>query len=235
MKLAAALFLCAAPAVAQAANTVTLPVGCEAYLTVQDRSCTVDHHFRCEGDPAGEQQRMSFDELGIAFIGRIDDEAQWIESFHARSSHSEQLAPNPVDPASLTELITTMRDSFDFQTVSAEVGVTRYVGEDRLTGQRRVVDGVELHETAFNLKAYNADGTMIWGAEGNEYIHPEWRMFLSGTNVVTTGDDSFERDSTPVEFIFPGEPGFLSTRPKHGCGVMMSAVPSLQENANDKL
>ena len=47
-------------------------------------------------------------------------------------------------------------------------------------------------------------------------------MFLSGTGTVTTSEGSFDRADRPVEFIFPGEPGFLSPNPKHGCGVAIS-------------
>ena len=49
-------------------------------------------------------------------------------------------------------------------------------------------------------------------------------MCLAGTGTVTTPRDTFERDGSPVEFIFPGEPGFLSANPKHGCGVVMSSL-----------
>ena len=38
---------------AQTAQTFSLPGGCTAYLTVQMSSCTVSHHFTCDGDPAG--------------------------------------------------------------------------------------------------------------------------------------------------------------------------------------
>jgi hypothetical protein len=50
-------------------------------------------------------------------------------------------------------------------------------------------------------------------------------MFISGTTTVALPDGSVtESDDTPVEFIFPGEPGFLSVSPKHGCGLVMSSL-----------
>jgi hypothetical protein len=53
-------------------------------------------------------------------------------------------------------------------------------------------------------------------------------MFLSGTGRVTTPTDSFDKDDRPIEFIFPGEPGFLSANPKHGCGVQLSSFEVLE-------
>lgn len=214
----------AGPSVAEQIETFRLPAGCTAYLTVQDRSCSVDHHFRCEMDPSGHQRRVSFDEEGMTYLGTIDAETQWIQSFHARAGSTEQLAPNPADPASLSELIATGRDNYDFVTLSDTYGPTHFKGSDTLTGRQIEIDGITLSETAYEITAKTPDGTILWTSQGNEFISHDWRMFLSGTGSTTTQTDSFEKDDTPVEFIFPGEQGFLSTRPKHGCGVMLSAV-----------
>ncbi len=219
--LTGAALLLATPVFAQ--DSFSLPAGCTAFLTVQGADCSVDHHFTCTADPAGHKQRVSLDEQGLTYLGTTDEETQWIRSFHPLSGHSEQLESNPADPASLTELIETGRDSYDFITLSEEVGPTRYVGEDRLTGKSVVIDGVSILETEFEITAFAADGTQIWASSGHEFINPDWKSFLSGTSVIQTTTDSFERDGRPVEFIFPGEQGFLSANPKHGCGVVMSS------------
>ena len=208
-----------------AAQQFTPPAGCTAYLTVQMASCTLSHHFTCAGDPEGHQRRVDMDEEGMTYFGQIDAETQWIESFHLRSDHSERLAPNPADPASFSALIATGRDSYDFRTLSDRIGETRYVGEDRLTGESVTIDGVTLDETAYTIRALASDGTELWRSEGTEYISRDWRRFLSGRGTVSVPDNSFETDDTPVEFLFPGDAGFLSVNPKHGCGVMMSALP----------
>jgi len=230
--------LLASPAVAQdGPATFSLPVGCTAYLTVQNKNCAVDHHFTCEGDPAGHKQRASLDEQGMTYLGTIDDETQWIGSYRPVANYSERLEQSPVDPASLTELIATGRDTFDFMTLSDEIGTTRYVGSDELTGRAITIDGVTLDETKYSITVFGADGAFLWSSTGNEFISRDWRMFLGGTAVTTTPTDEYERDASPVEFIFPGEDGFLSTKPKFGCGVVMSSTPalSLQENNHDAL
>lgn len=223
MKYAAILLCLASPAAAQSGAPVfSMPAGCEAYVTIQSESCTVEHHFTCEGDPAGHQRRVSIGEGGLSYAGEIDNETQWINSFHVLSGHRERLESSPVEPASLSELIETGVDDYDFRTLSDEIGETRYVGQDTLTGRKVTIDGVTLDETTYDLTAYDAAGNEIWSAKGNEFINRDWRMFMSGTGVVTTPDGTFDRTDRPVEFIFPGEPGFLSSRPKHGCGVAIS-------------
>lgn len=234
MKHIAITALAIAPASVAAAQ-FGLPAGCTAYLTVQDRSCGVDHHFRCEGDVAGTQRRVSLSETGMTYMGQIDAGTQWLQSYHPLSGHTEELEPNPLERASLSELIATGVDDYDFQTLSAEIGVTRYVGRDTLTGTTVEIDGITLEETTYDLTAYASDGSMMWQSEGREFISRDWRMFLSGKGRVNTPTDSFDRDNTPMEFIFPGEDGFLSTKPKYGCGVMMSAAPALQEFSNDNI
>jgi len=214
----------ALPVAAQ--QTFALPAGCEAYVTVQSAACTVSHHFTCEGDPEGHQRRVDLDEGGMTYIGSIDAETQWIASFHTITGHSEELEPAPVDRASLSELIETGVNTYDFMTLSDHIGPTRYVGEDRLTGETVVIDGVTLDQTSYEIRSMSADGTEIWRAAGNEYISRDWRMFLAGAGTITTPDGSFESDDSPVEFIFAGEPGFLSANPKHACGVVMSSYAS---------
>lgn len=223
MRLTLAFICLAGPAAAQSGpTTFSLPAGCTAYLTVQSESCSVEHHFTCEGDAAGHQRRVALDEQGLTYVGEIDAETQWIASFHPLSGHSEQLEANPAEPASLSDLIATGVDDYDFRTISDEIGTTRYVGQDTLTGRQITIDGVTLDETTYDITAFDSAGNELWSSKGREFVSRDWRMFLSGAGTVTTPDGTFENSNRPVEFIFPNEPGFLSARPKHGCGVAIS-------------
>jgi hypothetical protein len=216
----------AAPLAAQ--TSFSMPQGCEAYVTIQKRSCSVSHLFRCEMDPEGHQRRVDLDQDGLTYMGLIDSETQWIESYYPFTGETATLVPSPADPANFTELLATGRDGMDFQTQSDLFGLTRYVGEDRLTGQTVVIDGVTLDRTAFNITVTDSSGATLWTIAGNEFIHAEWRTFISGTRSFTTPDAVTEEDGTPVEFIFPGEDGFLSSNPRFDCDVVMSeAEPML--------
>ena len=215
-----------APLLAQDATPdrlFALPPGCTAYLTVQMANCTLSHHFHCEGDPEGWQRRVDLDEGGVAYFGAIDAETQWVESVHVMAGHTERLEASPADPASFTALTQTGVDTYDFQTLSDEVGTQRFIGQDRLTGRSVTIDGVVLDETEYSIRAMDAQGAEMWRSSGHEFISRDFRMFLSGRSTVTTPDESWETNDTPVEFIFPGEPGFLGGTPHHGCGAVMSS------------
>jgi hypothetical protein len=214
----------AGPGPAPAGRTFQPPAGCEAYLTVQSRGCSVSHYFTCEADPEGWQRRVDMDEGGITYFGAIDAETQWVESYHVLSEHSEALGAAP-DPASFSELTSTGRDSFDFVTESPEIGQTRYTGEDRLTGETVTIDGVALDRTEYSIVATTPDGTEAWRGQGHEYVSREWRMFLSGQSTYTSGGQDNTVDESPVDFIRPGERGFLATSPIHECGAVMSKAP----------
>ncbi|MCB5199283.1 hypothetical protein LGQ03_08520 [Loktanella sp. TSTF-M6] len=224
IRVGALLCVLAGPVTAQAPDTFSLPAGCDAFVTIQSRSCSVEHHFTCAGDAEGVKRRVSLSEDGLTYAGSTDTEAQWLDSFHPFTGHSERLESSPADPASLTELLETGRDSYDFTTLSDQVGPTRYVGADTLTGEVVTIDDVTLRRTAYQITAYAADGTELWSSAGNEYVSDDWRMFIGGTGRVTVPGDAYDKNDSPVEFIFPGEPGFLSANPKHDCGVMLSQL-----------
>ena len=223
--------LTAGPALA--ADTFALPQGCDAFVTIQSRSCSVEHHFTCDGDPEGVKRRVSLNEDGLTYVGSTDREAQWLASYYPFTGHSEELEDAPADPASLGELLAKGVDTYDFQTNSAEIGTTRYVGQDRLTGQIVTIDGVALQQTEYQITAYGPDGSELWSSQGNEFVNADWRSFIGGTGTVTVPDGPFDKDDRPVEFIFPGEPGFLSANPKFDCGAILSSAPVTQKEIPD--
>jgi hypothetical protein len=222
MRLLSLLLCCAAAPVWAETQTFSLPAGCTAYLTVQSKECTVSHHFTCENYPQGVQGRIDLGPMGATYIGTIDAETQWLNSFNPSSGATETLEPGAANPASFSELTTTGRNDFDFSTRSDQSGVVHFVGNDTLTGSTVTIDDVTLEETTFQLIATAEDGTELWRTNGHEYISREWRMFLSGTGETVTPAGSYKSDGSPVEFIFPGEPGFLSPNPKFGCGEVTS-------------
>lgn len=224
LSLIAAIAL-AVPASAQ--GVFHLPEGCEAFVTVQQRSCIVSHHFTCADDPEGWQRRVDLDDEGLIYTGAIDAETRWVESVSPRSGIVEVLGDDARDPASFTALLADGVDTFDFTTRTEPDGiVTRFIGQDRLTGEQVVIDGVTLDHTEFALTGQDESGAEVWRAEGAEYIQRDWRMFISGTRTTTVGDESWDSDASPMAFIFPGEPGFLATSPRHDCGALMSKAPA---------
>jgi hypothetical protein len=201
------------------------PPGCATWMTVQSRSCRVANYYRCDGDAAGDQHRASFDLDGLVSIGRIDTEAQWVETFWASSGTTERLDPDPVDPQNLTELLQTGLDRADF-TLSDNWGErTRIVGFGKLTGRSVEIDGITLIETEFLVEEFAADGRRLFRKQGREYVHAGWRRFFGGLGERDWGEGAQPYDDRPVGFIFPGEPGFAATEPVHDCDAALSSLP----------
>lgn len=213
-----ALMLLAGPAVAQ--DNFSLPAGCTGYVTVQKRGCIVSHLFTCQNDPAGYQRRVDMTEAGLVYLGTTDAETNWIESTHIAAGYTETLVPGAADPASFTELLASGRDTWDFVIAASDGYSTRNVGSDEIADPQVVIDGVALQMTHFTIRVTDPDtGKELWRGTGQEYINPDWRTFLSGARTITTPSDTYDTDNTPVEFAFPGEAGFLSSKPRYDCSV----------------
>lgn len=213
--------LLAAPA---AAGTVSLPAGCEGLVTMQANDCVVTHYFRCETDPADWTRRLDYNEEGLIFRTLTDPEARWMESEHVRAGVTDVLGAER-DPNSLSDLLATGRDDFDFLTYSSNGAQQRFTGYDSLSGADEVIDGVALKGTAFEMRVEDSAGNWLWSAEGREYVMPEWGVFIGGRRTITgPGFDPEQVDGRPQRFDFPGDAGFLATTPEYGCGLMMSSL-----------
>jgi hypothetical protein len=226
MRLAPLLLSClATPALA---GTWTVPQGCEAFMTVQSKACRVSHYYRCEGDNPGDQWRVDMDQEGPFFYSRINSEAEWVESI---DSSRQVLDPSPVDRASFSELLASGIDTWDF-TLSKDDGTgSRATGYDRLTGKTVEIDGIGLRQTEVEFAEYDRDGTLLRQSRGNEYMHPEWRLFFAGPGETDLGDGQWRPiDGSPVEFIFPGEEGFLDGQPKYDCDALTASLPVVRVN-----
>lgn len=204
------------------AGTWTPPEGCAPYLTVQGKACRVSHHYTCIGDAPGDQWRVDMDQEGPFFYSRIDREGQWLESY---DPILQTLDPNPIDRSSFSQLLAAGIDTLDF-TLSKEDGTgSRAAGYDRLTGEIVVIDGVTLQQTEVAFTEYDRGGAVLRRARGTEYISADWRLFFAGPGETDLGDGQWlPIDGSPVEFVFPGEDGFLSAQPKYDCDVLSAGA-----------
>ncbi|WP_309667080.1 hypothetical protein [Tabrizicola sp.] len=212
------------------AGTWTAPEGCEVFMTVQSKGCRVSQYYRCVADPHGDQWRADFDQEGVYFLSHIDGEGQWVESYDLNPTVRQTLDPNAQDPASFSELMASGMDTFAFGLSREDGGLSSVTGFDRLTGQTAVIDGITLSQTEFDYTEVDPMGNVLRRSRGNEYVHPEWRLFFSGPSEWDPGDGNFlPMDGSPMEFIFPGEPGFLKTQPIYDCDAVMSSLPDQGE------
>lgn len=239
-----ALTLLASPAFAA---TFAPPAGCTATLTVQSRGCTVSHFYTCEKDPAGNQWRADFGPEGMYYLSMIDRETQWVESYEVDAggpTAKETLDPGAKDPASLSTLIDTGLDTFDFNLTKSTGEKSHVTGFDQLTGKTAVIDGQTLRQTEYEFTQTDEKGTVLRHSKGREYISEEFRSFFSGTSNWESEDGTWMTvEGSPITFIKPGEPGFASTLPLFECDDQMSQLlplphsvaPSKKDPAHDHL
>lgn len=212
-----ALILLCTPAVA-----FEPPAGCEGKLTVQSRNCALENIYTCTQDAPGEQWLASFDAVGMTRLMRVDSEFQWLETWYTNPPLGRRIMQPAPDPESVTELLATGEDHFDFSVVMSNGGVMRIQGFDRLTGDEVVIDGETLLRTEYAFSESDAEGGFHAVQEGRQYISPTHRLFFFGTAWDPAEGPESAVHADPVEFIYPGEPGFFASKPIYGCGDMIS-------------
>lgn len=208
--------LLATPAVAQ--SSFAAPDGCTGKLTVQHRSCVMVNVWTCDADTPGDQWIGLIGQAGLFSVQRVDDQFQWMESYKTTGNETLQV-PAP-DPASLDELFANGVDTWDF-TLDTDNGLERHVGFDMLTGETIVIDGETLLETDFQGRTLDADGNEIYAGSGSQFVSETHRMFFLG-QAWDDANPSAVTDSSPVDFIYPGEAGFFSDQPRYECDVIES-------------
>lgn len=224
--------LLAAPAIAQ--DLFQLPPGCEATLTVQSRSCEVTHIYQCASDATGTSRSVVYGFEGPILLDKIDYETQWLETYVFFTGALETLIAPAQDPASLTELLASGIDSYDFRLTTPE-GETRVVGYDEIVGPALTIDDEPLLPMAFEGR-YEEDGETTITISGTQFVSARHRRFFSGQFEVTEDGDTRTWDASPIEFIYPGEPGFLSKTPRYECEAsMIRFVPRLNTDPEGDL
>lgn len=205
------------------AGEFTPPDGCTAEFSVQMRGCVVSHQYTCAAAP-GDRWRVEFDAEGLFYTSRIDAEAQWLEATTQRSGIATRVQLPARDAASVSVLLQTGYDDYDFIEHGSDGQDLRIVGHDRLTGEAVEIAGEPLLRTAFSYRILSVSGRELALVEGREFVSARHRRFFGGERVTRGPQGEQQRDNSPVEFLYPGDPGFLSTIPRHECGVMISGL-----------
>ena len=216
------------PSEGQAQNRLfNPPEQCEVFLTVQMKGCLVSNHWQCDADPEGHTWSALATDRGVAIFSQFDSEFQWLASLSTVGGDDEVLRENPTDPASLSELLETGLDSYDFEMVEpGEDGeVTRRIrGFDQLTGDTVTISGEELLVTEYAMVQTLADGTTS-EAFGTQFVSEKYRTFFLGEETETRNGETRESDHAPILMLTEGDSGFRSTRPLFGCGAEDISAP----------
>lgn len=235
-RLAALLCLVASPLAAQ---DFSVPQGCTPTVTVQSRDCSAYLAWTCDIAPEGDRWEARFSLEGLESIVSYDAENAWLDAVYLWDGSQEEAVGVPADPISMTTLIGTGRDSFEFQMRHVDDAGTQVLtvkGEDNLTGDEIEISGIRLLQTRSQFTMRREDGSEFYRAEGTQYVSPDLRMFFFGPDVVHVDGQAYPGDGTPVEILLPGDPGFGQVTPLYGCnGEDSFAAPdSGAGNTDDK-
>ncbi|MFV0358533.1 hypothetical protein [Tropicimonas sp.] len=213
--------LAAGAATPALAGKIVVPEGCEAFLSVQMKECGVSHYWRCNEGPEGAVWEVHYDADGAFSMSVYSAEFQWLDSRYFADGTREHLVEEGPDPASLSELLDTGRDTYAF--VIRETGPNGardvvHQGYDRLTGRTVTIDGTELLETEFASTAMDAEsGETVYEVFGNQFVLADERLFFLGPDTFRQDGEERENDASPLLFIRPGETNFGDTMPQFGC------------------
>jgi hypothetical protein len=224
--LALLLALAAAPAAAQ---TISLPQGCTATLSVLDRSCFWTHMFSCESDPEGSVRYVVPTEAGV-IASLAGPDGEWLSTFDAGDGITWTAAGGAA-PLSLRTLLETGSQSFDFTMTPDDGGLpVRVQGEERLTGETETIDGVDLQVIEYDYVITAEDGTKYNSVEGREFVTADPLSYYDGLERDRLyGTLPFDR--TPTDFVHPGEPGFLSVYAPQECLDALAAAGQATEGS----
>lgn len=200
------------------------PLGCTLEYTVQTRGCEVENVFICPTVASGHSWTARFSSDGLLLTGRLDENAQWREIFFADGNPPLRVTRPIEDPFEIDKLFAEGFDSQQFTMAQTGLPPMSFTGYDRLQDSV-VIDGEPLIRIDFEMISRNADGTVVAHRRGEGFVSERFRRFFGGRErLVVNGTEEPGEDTTPVEFIYPGERGFGSMRPLYDCGVI-SALP----------
>lgn len=227
------------------AGDFAAPAGCESFVTVQNRACSVSVLWRCDGAPDGDFWEANFSADGLESVVSYDRDYQWLDAVYSWDQSREEFTPPAVDPISRDTLLATGIDTFDFSmrrvTPDRRYDI-RVVGADMLTGKTTTIDGYELDEVRTRLEIIDDAGVTEYASQGVQYYSRDLGLFFTGAEEVfgPDGETSFW-DDRPADIILPGEPGFGTTEPLYGCNAQDAAFtpaapfPAQKETDDDQV
>ncbi|WP_045388038.1 hypothetical protein [Falsirhodobacter sp. alg1] len=212
--------------VAAAAGSFQPPAGCTTKMTVQYKQCRVSNYYVCTQDAPGDMWRSDSDQQGPFFLSRTNSEGEWMESYDGNDSGAERL-DQVNDAGSISNLMATGTDSYDFWQRRSNGSRTHTVGRDSLTGQTEVIDGQSLAQTKYRLTETDEAGNILRESRGNEFISQELGTFFSGSSEHRFNEGEWvASNDRPMSFAFPGEDGFEAGQPIFDCDEVLSGLPT---------
>lgn len=200
-----------------------LPDGCTGVLTIQLQNCTVINHWICPSDPPSQYRLATYDTTGQPIRRRLMDGLTGLE-LQGGLNGTRVMTFTHTDTEDHATLMQTGRDTY--RSVAQIDGSfhARLTGESILTGQTTQIDGVTLHEVQ-STTLFTATSDTTSRKRVMQYVMDQGALaidiWVPGAVIdIPTGEVVL--DFSAVDFVWPGDAGFMTTRPTVNCGPMTS-------------
>lgn len=209
-------------AIAEAVSWPDLPSreACEAVLTVVKEDCSVEHVFRCEGGVQRSEQRG----LGDAAYSvthmrspltdwtfRADDGFAILAPDIAPMIHLDDLAAGTLQTQTGTVFMWVPPFSYPFK--------GRYDSQWAIADRDVDIDGIRLLRLKKTQSASFNSGQLSFSGWDDIYVAPGLGLSFLGSNEFVTFGVAERYNSSPVQLIRPGEPGFLADPEAAACNL----------------
>jgi hypothetical protein len=144
----------------------------------------------------------------------LDAQGQWLETYSSYDRVLWTLVENP-SPMGLGQLLAEGVDEYDFTQRSADGSVQHVRGTDRLTGTTTVIDGTPMRSMTFDTEVRDGSGALIQHYRGTNHVAADPAGYYGGPSEDLVAQATW--DSTPLDLVRPGEPGFLSVAAPASC------------------
>lgn len=193
---------------------------CKPFLTVQKRSCTVQHFYKCN---SGEDEivltQTHSTQIGAGFEKTTPD-YDFIDYQAADKTFRMVRIEGKHTPFSLRELLQTGRSNYSApitmswpdQSIAATQSLSvKFANRIETIDEIRFQVGTAVHSTI------NASGAIIFKEEWLLFYNQDIGYPITGTLPQQLENGTVFLGTLPVELILPNEPGFLSPQAKFDC------------------
>ena len=196
-----------------------VPQGCTGFLTIQLENCSVLNHWRCERDPSGRYSVTKIDSDQTEIQQQVLEGLSLLEMTVVQ--HDQRITVDQIDLEEYHELLEKGADTY--------ASVLRYddsgyhialQGQNELTGKTVVIDGVDLLEVKSTSEFTHPSG-QITRKTVMQYIMPSGPLWVPD-RIMETGPDNVIAHLGPVDFVWPGQDGFMTRVPRFNCSPPLS-------------
>jgi hypothetical protein len=215
------------PDTALALDLFPRDASCVHELTVQHQNCTVKTYFLCgEGQTIVRAEEVQPDKPRIAML--YDHDLALIIAGDALGLTSTYPVGERSALLDWESIFAGGQSNYEMELALDMFGLTRtgpYSARVKLGAERLTVSGIELVPLQEDADWVLPQPVGTISGSQTHYVSAELDFPIFGEGSSSIANNGGGNGNVPVEILFPGEQGFDSEQPKHGCDGLSSLFP----------